>query len=130
MINIADAAESMIGVKFKHRGRSLAGVDCLGLVVLAINQSGYSCDDNQHYSRTPSQKELLSELNRQFDRVKLNDVARGDILLMRHEGRLQHLAIYCGDSMAIHSTPRLGKVSKMRISGAMVGVNSAYRIKK
>lgn len=46
-------ARSMVGVKWRHRGRKMWAVDCLGLIVLSLRAAGLGVKDKKNYSREP-----------------------------------------------------------------------------
>jgi len=48
------AARSLVGVPFKHRGRSERGIDCLGVVAYALRAVGREPVDERVYERNPS----------------------------------------------------------------------------
>ena len=100
------AARAYVGTPFRHQGRDHLGLDCIGLVVCAARDAGYTLTDRTDYPRDPNG--LLSvELARQFDAVET--AAPGDILLMRFRGEPQHVAILAGATL-IHGYASIGRV--------------------
>lgn len=75
------AARALVGVPFRHRGRSLRGVDCVGMVALALASVGRVVQDRKHYGRNPANDGL-----RDVCRVHLGDpiagLRAGDVVLM------------------------------------------------
>lgn len=57
------AARSMLGRPFLHQGRTLRGMDCIGLLALAFAQAtGIVLKPRTDYGRLPAHKKLESEL--------------------------------------------------------------------
>lgn len=81
--SFVDYARSMIGAKWRHRGRKPWAVDCIGLVVLSLQHIGYTHKDRLNYSRYPHKDGLRAELKAHFGEPhKTDDMRHGDIALM------------------------------------------------
>lgn len=108
--DIIVAARSALGVPFRHQGRTLAGLDCAGLVAYTCDQLGIDYEDREGYARRPSNGLIEAALDAQpfLERVT-GHPQPGDVLLMRFTGEPQHLAIYAGPNI-IHSYETVGKV--------------------
>ncbi len=98
--DVLRVARSWLGVPFAHQGRSRAGVDCLGLLVMVAKDLNLSFHgenatqvDELHYSHRPDVMRLEAGLRRYLLPVKCEDMALADILLMRIDGAPQHLGI-------------------------------------
>lgn len=53
-MDVVEAARSYIGVPWKHLGRSRKGVDCAGLLILAVKDAeGIDLDTPERYGRDP-----------------------------------------------------------------------------
>lgn len=97
---IVNAACSLAGVRFRHQGRDAQnGVDCVGLLVVVGHLIGYPhIFDVQGYRRTPSADTIRKTLELNCDEISLDEVAKGDIYLMRMGGRKpRHAAIRVSD---------------------------------
>jgi hypothetical protein len=64
------AARAYLGTPFRHHGRSRAGLDCVGLILVACRDAGLLAAlrladdyDVTHYSRYPASYALLAHLN-------------------------------------------------------------------
>lgn len=85
------AARSLLGVPFKHKGRTAAGVDCVGLCVYALKQIGHDCEDLADYSMSPDGVTLQQKVEAHLGPPTKN-WQPGDIVLMRwHESD----KVYC-----------------------------------
>lgn len=77
-----EEARKMIGVKWRHQGRSPWAVDCVGLVVLALKGAGYDVEDRTNYSREPFNDDLQAELKQRFGEPHA-DPQEGDIAVFK-----------------------------------------------
>lgn len=83
----ATAARSMLGVRWRHRGRTLRGLDCIGLLWVAARASGLYVEDEFGYGREPWNDRLRAGLQRRFGRALPKAQAReGDIALIAYAG--------------------------------------------
>ena len=105
------------GVPFLHQGRNRElGLDCAGLVVVALEDIGYPVKDLEAYERLPHPGRLRAIIsNNQAKKVPKELMEPGDILLMRFSKDPQHLAVYTGKSI-IHSYQKQGCVIEQRFS--------------
>ena len=100
-------AHELIGTPFRHHGRTHAGVDCIGLVILACQAAGYKgyTDAEEFaYTKTPQTGQLRTVLERHFgqpvdDKPKVNDV----VLIM-----LGGAEVHCGIITTYPYANRLG----------------------
>lgn len=79
-------ARSYIGTKWRHRGRSRFGIDCIGLVVAATAAGGVQMRDRRDYGREPWQDGLEREMHEHFG-APVEDWQPGDVAMMRWEER-------------------------------------------
>jgi cell wall-associated NlpC family hydrolase len=95
-----------LGVRWRHQGRARkTGLDCLGLVVVALEDLGYDVKDNTTYRRRPNDRLLLSLVSQQLDEVPVEDIQSGDIILMHFKDRNKspyHFAIYTENGGMVH----------------------------
>jgi len=79
-------ARRYLGARWVHRGRSLYGIDCIGLVVAAVRAGGAEFADRLDYSRVPWRNGLEREL-----RIRLgepvSDMKAGDVALIQFESK-------------------------------------------
>ena len=117
---IVSEARKHLGTRFHHQGRAPgAGLDCLGLVVVTARALGIEMLDRSDYHRDPDGVSLVREIGRSLDGpFNLSEKRIGSVILFQFLLDLpQHVAIYAGDNIIIHSiavSPR--KVCEMRLS--------------
>jgi len=130
MINLVDAARAYLGVPFRHQGRNKLGLDCVGLVVVALADIGIVVEDEIGYSLNPHKGRLESGINRNsfLKEVPVDQIAAGDVLLIAYKHVPQHVAIKTTTGI-IHSTSQLGKVVEHGFSPLFGKIVSAYRIR-
>jgi len=133
-------ARALLGVRFAHQGRSVQGLDCLGLVLVAAEQAGYRVDglkpsalDQQTYGARPDTQYLQARLEQHLQRVET--FQRGDLLLLNIEGRPQHLSLVSdypveGQWGMIHAYAVARKVVEHRLDEQWQSAIAAiYRLK-
>lgn len=90
--DIVTAARSYLGARYRHQGRSMQGVDCIGLTVCVRKDLGLPQLDAHGYAPKSNSTEMLD-----FCRANLIEVARADLqpgdLLVQLNGNLRHMAI-------------------------------------
>lgn len=87
MSAIVHCARGWVGVPWRHLGRSLAGVDCIGLVVLAHRAAGHQVPDPAPYGRDPDGAALLRGLAEAgARRVPPGQERPGDVAVFRVDG--------------------------------------------
>lgn len=79
--DLVRAARRYLGVPWRHLGRSRAGVDCIGLVLLAARDCGRDFPDPAPYEREPQGSRLLRGLLDHGARV--TEPQPGDVLVFR-----------------------------------------------
>lgn len=79
------AARAMLGVRWKHQGRTKNGVDCAGLVIFALRAIGREPVDVVGYGRRPYRNALDAAISANFGDPLPPDTAlrAGDALLFR-----------------------------------------------
>ena len=117
------------GVPYHHQGRNReVGLDCAGLVVVALEDIGLPVKDLEGYARIPNAERLRAIVEYNLKIVpSLKEAEPGDIFLMRFATQPQHLAVYTGDGI-VHSYSKKGYVLEQRLSDVwrkrVVGVYS------
>jgi cell wall-associated NlpC family hydrolase len=114
MINIAPdriitEAKKFLNVPFYHRGRSVLGLDCLGLILVSFRKCGIviPSDDGLIYYPTwwRNQEDRLHNHLRKYDFEEVETPRMGDIATFKFLGK-QYPAHHCGilvsDDTMIH----------------------------
>lgn len=93
----AASAAQMVGKPYKYGGTSPVGFDCSGLVQFSYRQAGVSLPRETTDQRRATQ------------RVKLDELKRGDLIFFDQRGRKNsHVGIYLGERRFVHA-PSSGK---------------------
>lgn len=86
----------LLGVRWLHQGRSAAGVDCIGLLVVPAITLGILApeDDVANYARQPDGEQLSSLLHTHCRRLAQSSAAQpADILAIKFADQPQHVAV-------------------------------------
>jgi len=72
-----------------------AGLDCIGLLVLAHQDAGLELKDCTTYARRPNPAQLLHHIERNFDEIPLDEAGPGDALVFwfQRPNRPMHVAL-------------------------------------
>jgi len=97
------AARGCLGTPFHHQGRKPGvGLDCIGLVIVALRAADITVRDRTDYSRRPDSKSLLAALYAHGAKP-VDDIQAGDILLFRYDRQPQHVALASSPDSMIHA---------------------------
>lgn len=90
-----EAARSLKGARWRHRGRKPWAVDCVGLIVLAAQKANLQINDEPaRYGREPWEDQLRSGMRARFGEPVANWMP-GDIPLIRwRDGEPSHVGIF------------------------------------
>lgn len=133
-------ARSYIGTRFAHQGRSkVTGVDCLGLLLcvaqdagLKLRQQEVALYDRTDYGAFPDAQMLRQQLETALEPTQ--EMSVGDIVLLRIDGRPQHLALISdypveGAFGMIHAYAPMRKVVEHRMDEVWVQrIEQVFRI--
>lgn len=135
---VVAAARACLGTPFRHQARVPGlGLDCVGLLAHVFESLTLPYEDETGYPRTPFGGKLERNLDAQpsLRRVPLDEMAAGDVLVMRIKSAPQHVAIHSGEIgghvYIIHASEEHGGVVEHRLD-AMWGarVMRAYRVER
>lgn len=130
--SFVDAAIRLVGVPWRHQGRSIAGIDCAGLIAVAAMSVGIVVRDRSDY-RVPADPELLIEsLAANCDRDAAPVLGKGRIAVFRITGKPQHVAILTSESRMVHAVDRggLGRVAIGRVTDEwLTRIDSTWRLR-
>lgn len=121
MSALIDAARKYLGVPFRHRGRSAAGLDCAGLGVLSYRDCGIDVPDLRAYGREPFRNGLMDGLCAALGEPIDDQPKPGDVVVMRFEKDPHHVALiaqapYADQLNMIHADSMHGRVVEHRLS--------------
>jgi hypothetical protein len=98
--DVIACARQFIGVRFAHQGRSTAGLDCLGLLILTAQRLGLRFDDDAvdaldipNYGTRPDTLLLKQKLDTHLIPIPLRDLSVADVVVLKIDGLPQHLAL-------------------------------------
>ena len=105
---------SLVGIPFLFGGRTLAGLDCWGLVMEAFRMRGIEVEDVSDYGAlaaaevSPQIASACAETWRQVE----EPYEPYDVLLFSEgtSGAVTHCALYLGNGRMLHTTQRTGAV--------------------
>lgn len=121
MTLLHEAARAYLGVPFRHQGRSRNGLDCIGLLVMALADYGRSVEDVTTYGKDPHNGLLEENLTREFGPAIPKEEARpGDLAAIAYTRRVtRHVAVLGeyteGGLSLIHTDQSLGRVVEHRL---------------
>lgn len=127
--DVIEAARALIGTPYRHQGRTVNGVDCVGLPILIMDRLGVVPKEltRANYGRL-THAELLSTTERYC--IRLPQPELGCLLLIRwpREESPGHSAIYM-DKGIIHAWQMLQRVVEHGYRGAWVRLtHSCWRL--
>lgn len=80
---IVDTARSLIGAKWRHRGRKTWAVDCIGIMVLSMQAAGIEMRDRTDYGREPWNDGLQREMRDHFGEPVTGEWQPGDVAVIK-----------------------------------------------
>lgn len=110
--DIIEYAQRCVGVPYMHAGRSIHGMDCIGLLCYIADMIGYQHHGNQFraYEPTPDGVTLERELCSVFDRIDRDETMPGDVLVFRIGRYPRHVGILLPHDQLIHTYSGVGRV--------------------
>jgi hypothetical protein len=82
-------ARSLLGARWRHRGRKPWALDCVGLLYLSARAAGWPVTDQKYYGREPWADRLRKELKQQCGSPlsKEEEWKEGDVALICWRGK-------------------------------------------
>ena len=118
-VRLAEAAQALVGIPYQRQGRTVAGVDCVGLVVVAAQAVGFDLSehDTTDYGRFPSAADLRTRLDASL--ADADELEAGCIVLMNApELGAVHVGIVAqrnGTPTLVHAVDKRGCVVEHRL---------------
>ena len=100
---IVAAARGYLGVPWRHQGRTRAGLDCAGLIVMVARDLSLSDYDSTAYGRRAQGHAFIEPFRQTMDGVPLPEMQIGDVLLFADAAYPCH----CGIVSERHQLPHL-----------------------
>lgn len=132
-----EAARSLVGTPWRHRGRSYRGVDCIGLVELSGGLAGLAgpllSKDERRYGREPWNDQLRAGCQARWgDPLPVAQAQPGDIALVCWgHGEPHHMGIIgnhpSGGLSIIHAHNLRGVIEQGLSGPVLAGVLEVYR---
>lgn len=92
--DLVNAARTLKGARWRHRGRHPWAVDCLGLLELSFSAAGWALQTPRRYGREPWEDQLRQGLRREFGLPITDGWSVGDIaLICWNRGEPSHVGI-------------------------------------
>ena len=131
--DILRAARAYLGVRFRHQGRTTAGIDCAGLIILVARDLGLFDLDFTAYGHAPDGRTMHLMLGTYLDEVEPREMRLGDVVLMAFQPAPQHLGLL-GDGARpfslIHAYAQARQVIEHRLDDEWMGrIRNVYRFK-
>jgi len=128
---IVAAARALDGARWRHQGRSPAGVDCVGLVVLVCRGLGLSDYDSTVYGRDPDPTRFLGHFTEGgATRINPRDAQDGDLIIFHQAGYPCHAGIRStrgGVPCVVHAHLSRRRVVEEPLT-AQAPIAAAYRL--
>ena len=103
-------ANKFIGVPFCHKGRSILGLDCLGLIIVAFRNCGILIPSDDGFSYNPiwwrKKEERLHSHLLKYGFEEVQNPQRGDIITFRLFGKsypAHHCGFFIGNDQMLHT---------------------------
>jgi cell wall-associated NlpC family hydrolase len=107
-------ARSMVGKPFSHLGRTDAGVDCVGLVILAFRAGGLDIQDFATYRHRDEEIDYAAEARRHWTTSEDLTANEGDAFLFKVKRYPSHFGIATADGTLIQASDKSGMVIETR----------------
>lgn len=119
---LSEAALTFEGIKFLHQGRTINGMDCIGLLFLSAILCGYKYkkEDMPAYGKEPRDGILEAELRKHFGEPVVRSLRIDDIVAMAHHigGPVGHVGIITKHPYGLgvcHTYGEIGRVTHHRL---------------
>ncbi len=116
-------------VPWRHQGRSLRGVDCVGLFYVLGKAVGLELEMGNNYTRTPDPAILEAGMAEHCSRILKRDSIPGDLALIKYGDKTIHLVMFT-DKGIIHCSRDMGTVVEHSIDQSWDrNIVSVWRLK-
>jgi cell wall-associated NlpC family hydrolase len=104
--------EKYLGVPYQHKGRTLAGLDCWGLVKMIYADLGFNLLDIENYDENwifGNKNYFIENYHKEWRKVEKPELFDG-ILFINIKGDIIHAGIYLSAGRFIHTNHKQGTV--------------------
>jgi cell wall-associated NlpC family hydrolase len=81
-------------VPWRHQGRSLRGVDCIGLFHVTGKAIGLDIEMKSNYTRQPDPRDIEAGMETYANRILVKDYLPGDFALIRYGAKAIHVVMF------------------------------------
>lgn len=125
--DIVGYARECLGASFRHEGRTLDGIDCVGIILWAWHRAGLPDYSPGGYGRSPNPRRMTAQLDEKMQRISIAEATVADVWHLAWKDQPQHLAILTPLGI-IHSYEAAGRVIEHPIDQQWrARVRHAYR---
>lgn len=125
---IIDEARKWLGVRFRHQGRTVHGIDCAGLVAVVGNELGLIDFDYTTYKRQSLPHVFIDTFRGIMKEKSMMDRLPGDVLLTRSMDHTCHSVFFSempdGSESMIHAYAITRKVVEEPFDGDWLRLTS------
>lgn len=108
-VALVAAARSFIGVPFRHQGRTINGMDCIGHLVLSFAAINKPLRNRVDYGRLPANAKLEAALSLHFGPPVAGPPQPADVVVLAWEDDPRYVGLPCHVGIvAPHPEPRIG----------------------
>ncbi len=116
-------------IPWRHQGRSLRGVDCVGLFYVLGKTIGLEVDMGNNYTRLPNPAVLEAGMAEHCTRILKRNSMPGDLALIKYADKAIHLVMFT-DKGIIHCSRDAGTVVEHSIDQSWDrNIVSVWRLK-
>ena len=128
-MKLSEAALQYVDVPFRHMGRTLAGLDCAGLLLLAAKDCGYEAEDTPIYDHQPRDGHMFETLLKHACKVVNRPPEPNDVVVsaLRPGGPAVHVGVVTKHPYGlgvVHTYGHIGRVIHQRLDEKKMGLIS------
>jgi cell wall-associated NlpC family hydrolase len=128
-VDFDEIVNSWLGTKFHYAGRikknklNRGGIDCVGLIIkigeelnAMSNNKNIIYYDYINYSRYPNCGEMKIFFDKHFEKIKKENLKKGNLIYFNFKNKLEHAAIYLKDYEILHCSASSKIVVKEKLT--------------
>ena len=105
MISEKSVTDKYLGIPYQHKGRTLAGLDCYGLIIAIYKDMGFELFDMDNYDKNWSFKgrnHLLENYHKQWVKLEKPLMMFDGLMLKGVKGSVNHGGLILSENRFIH----------------------------